>query len=114
MAKQLIIDLYGCDDVLLNDEAQIKSIAELMVASIGAEILEEHVRKFDPIGITYFAVISTSHFSIHTWPENAYAAVDLFSCTDFEQEAFVQKLREAFKAKRVQTKLIQRSISGNG
>jgi S-adenosylmethionine decarboxylase len=27
-----------------------------------------------------------SHFSIHTWPEHGYAAVDLFVCTDKTRE----------------------------
>ncbi len=113
MAKQLIIDLYGCNNIILNNEKKIKAIAKMMVTSIGAQILEEHLRKFNPIGITYFAVISTSHFSIHTWPEHNYAAIDLFSCNDFDEKAFAENLRNEFQAKAAKTKLIQRSITDN-
>ena len=67
MAVQLIADLYGCGQILDDLEA-IKESAHLAIEYVGANIVEECVHKFEPIGITYFAVISTSHFSIHTWP----------------------------------------------
>lgn len=45
---------------------------------IGAGIVEECYHKFSPMGISAVAVITTSHISIHTWPEYGYAAVDIF------------------------------------
>ena len=77
MASQLFADLYGCDVTILNSEQDIREIARRVVSDIGAEIVEECVHTFEPIGITYFAVITTSHFSVHTWPEYGYAAVDV-------------------------------------
>ncbi len=104
-----MVDLYGCDEALLNNGEELQKIAHAMIESIGAKVLEEHIRKFSPIGITYFAVISTSHFSIHTWPENGYAAVDLFSCGDFNEDEFVETLKQAFSATDEKTQLIERS-----
>ena len=71
MASQLFADLYGCNETILNSEEMIRDIARKTVSSIGAEIVEECVHKFEPIGITYFAVITTSHFSVHTWRNTA-------------------------------------------
>ena len=65
MASQLFVDLYGCDEEIFNSEDDMRGIARQVVSDIGAEIVEECVHKFEPIGITYFAVITTSHFSIH-------------------------------------------------
>lgn len=33
-----------------------------------------------PHGVTGVIVIAESHFSIHTWPEHRFAAVDLYTC----------------------------------
>ncbi len=111
MAKQQIIDLYNCDPKILDDEAKIKEIAKKIVESIGANIVEEHIKKFQPIGITYFAIISTSHFSIHTWPENAYCAVDLFSCSNIDENLVTENLKKYFNSNKAISKIIERRIS---
>lgn len=110
LAKQLMADLYGCDRSLLNDEGKIRRIAEKAVAAIGAEIMEECVRRFEPIGITYFAIISSSHFSVHTWPEYGYAAVDVFSCSEMVTEELTEILRVEFGAAEVKMKEAVREV----
>ncbi len=110
MAKQLMADLYGCDAELLNDEERIRALAKKAVAAVGAEIVEECVRKFQPIGITYFAIISTSHFSVHTWPEYGYAAVDVFSCADTVTDGLLKTLKEEFHASEVKTTVTEREV----
>ncbi len=110
MAKQLIVDLYGCDSLILNDENKLKNISKEIVESIGGKIVEEHICKFEPVGITYFAVISTSHFSIHTWPENSYAAIDLFSCNEFDEKKIIDKLKKLFLANAEKSMLFERRV----
>ncbi|MBR1470391.1 MAG: adenosylmethionine decarboxylase [Lachnospiraceae bacterium] len=112
MAKQLVVDLYGCGEVI-DDPEGIREIARNAIRYVGAEIVEEAIHKFEPIGVTYFAVITTSHFSIHTWPEYGYAAVDIFSCTDAVLEGISEVLREAFKADEVKTQLVERDIAAH-
>ena len=75
--------------------------------------MEECIHEFEPIGVTYFAVITTSHFSVHTWPEYGYAAVDIFSCTDTVLEGISEMLQELFGAKEVKTQLVERDISNH-
>lgn len=110
MAIQILADLYGCNEIL-DDMDEIKTIAHNAIEYVGAQIVEECVHKFQPIGITYFAVISTSHFSIHTWPEYGYAAVDIFSCSDVVAEGISQKLKELFGAKKITFRQITREIA---
>ena len=112
MAKQLLVDLYGCGKVI-DDPAAIKEIAHEAICKVGAEIVEECTHEFEPIGVTYFAVITTSHFSIHTWPEYGYAAIDIFSCSDMVLGGISELLRELFKAKEVRVQLVERDISGH-
>ena len=110
MASQLFADLYGCDEKILNSEEKIRDIARNVVSEIGAEIVEDCVHKFEPIGITYFAVITTSHFSVHTWPEFGYAAVDVFSCGEEVTEKISELLKEAFGAEEVKVGKCERVI----
>lgn len=110
MASQLFVDLYDCDEKIIDDLESIRKIARDAIQSIGAEIVEECSHKFQPIGVTYIAVISTSHFSIHTWPENRYVAVDIFSCKEELPELLAEQLKLAFHAGYVKIRHIERKI----
>lgn len=110
MANQLFVDLYACDEDILDDLEQVKRIAKDIIEEIGANIVEECVHKFEPVGITYIAVITTSHFSIHTWPEYQYAAIDIFSCDEEVPEEIALRLTEAFGAKEHRVKRFEREI----
>lgn len=112
MAWQMFLDLYGCDRDILDDVEKIKSISHIAVDGLGAQIVEECMHKFEPIGVTYVAVITTSHFSIHTWPENNYAAVDIFSCKEEVPQELASLLEEAFAAKSSKINVVQRYIGG--
>ena len=110
MAVQLIADLYGCSQ-MIDDVEAVKKAAHMAIEFVGAQIVEECVHEFEPIGVTYFAVISTSHFSIHTWPEYGYAAIDIFSCRDEVVEGISEKLKELFEAEGIELDLVGRKIN---
>lgn len=109
MARQLIADLYGCKDILDNPEL-IREAAHIAIEYVNAAIVEECIKEFEPIGVTYFAIISTSHFSIHTWPEYGYAAIDIFSCKNEVVDGIALKLKELFGAKDIVFREIERVI----
>ena len=110
MAVQLIADLYGCSQ-MIDDVEAVKKAAHMAIEFVGAQIVEECVHEFEPIGVTYFAVISTSHFSIHTWPEYGYAAIDIFSCKDEVVDGISEELKELFEAERIEIHLVERKIN---
>ncbi len=114
MASQLLVDLYGCDEKLLNDLEAIRDIARQAIREIGSDIVEECVHRFEPVGITYIAVITTSHFSIHTWPEHGYAAVDIFSCQEAVPDRLAAILRTAFRTGECRVRKYEREIGGDG
>ena len=45
-----------------------------------ATVLNLISNKFEPQGVTAIALLAESHISIHTWPEEHYSAVDIFTC----------------------------------
>ena len=112
MAEQLILDLYGCNPALLDDPEHIRAAARAAVQAVGAEIVEECLHRFEPIGISYIAVITTSHFSVHTWPEYGYAAVDVFSCSASVPQKAAQALADAFGASERRIRRIERDLKG--
>lgn len=112
VAQQLFVDLYECDANIIDDLEAVKEIAHRILREIKSGIVEECSHKFEPIGITYIAVITTSHFSVHTWPEYGYAAVDIFSCDTNLPEILAEKLKNAFGAKRIKTRMFERDIEG--
>ena len=112
MAEQLLADYYGCDVQRLDDAKLLTQAAHEAVHAVGAQVVEECVHRFKPMGVSYIAVISTSHISIHTWPEDGYAAVDIFSCTQGIPQEVAQALGRTLGADTIRTKMIRRDVKG--
>lgn len=96
----LIIDLY--DAKKLDDLDHIEVALRACVDAAGATLLHIHLHHFEPNGgVSGVAVLAESHISIHSWPENGYAALDVFMCGKAKPEACVPVLRQAFKPGRI-------------
>lgn len=80
VGKHLLGDLYGCPQELLLRVEIIRDIMKRTVAEAGLKPVGEIFHQYEPFGVTGVILISASHFSIHTWPEHNFAAVDIFSC----------------------------------
>lgn len=73
-------DLRECNKQKLDDLEYIKFTLLYAARKVGATVLSSEFHKFSPQGVTGIVSIAESHFSIHTWPEHDYAAVDIFAC----------------------------------
>lgn len=82
MGKHYLLNLFGCSFVLLNDEHFLVDLLENAAAASGATVLKTVYEKFDPQGVTVICLLSESHISIHTWPEEGKAACDIYTCGD--------------------------------
>lgn len=75
-----LVEASGCDSEILGDLDKIKEIM-FNAAKIGKmDIKTVYFYKFSPSGVSGILVVAESHLSIHTWPENQYAAIDIFIC----------------------------------
>ncbi|MEZ5932553.1 MAG: adenosylmethionine decarboxylase [Alphaproteobacteria bacterium] len=98
--SHLILDLWEAEH--LDDAEVIEMAFRRAIKEAGATLLHMHFHEFsDNGGISGVAVLAESHMSIHTWPERAYAAVDIFMCGAAEPHKTVPILKHAFKAGRV-------------
>ena len=96
----LIIDLVRAER--LDDLEHIEHTLRRCVEVAGATLLHIHLHHFQPNGVSGVAVLAESHISIHTWPDAAYAALDLFMCGKADPDRCIPVLRSAFKAARVE------------
>ena len=82
MGKHFLLNLYGCSSILLNDEIFLIDLIENAAIASGATVLKTVSHKFSPQGVTTICLLSESHISIHTWPEEGKAACDVYTCGD--------------------------------
>jgi len=111
LGSHLLIELYGCDHAALETEEIVgKAMRDAAVES-KATVVEQSFHEFKPYGVSGAVIIQESHYTIHTWPEHGYAAVDLFYCggTVLVHRA-VDVLKERFKPTRVKFLVVRRGI----
>lgn len=53
-------------------------------------------------------ILSTSHLSIHTWPEEGYASLDFYTCGDHDPFDQVESLLKGISSKRAMIYTISR------
>lgn len=80
LGSHILVEFYGCDPAILDDADLIKTFMETAAIKANATVVSSHFHQFSPQGISGVIIIAESHLTIHTWPEQAYAAVDIFTC----------------------------------
>jgi S-adenosylmethionine decarboxylase len=111
-----MLDLYGCDVGKLDSEKFLTSFLLDLPERIGMRrISDPHILRyegnsesFDSGGISAFVLIAESHISVHTFVEQRYASVDIFSCKQFDTEFTKNYIFSAFSAKRAEIRLLNR------
>src|SRR3989344_3346177 len=107
----LTLDLYGCDKKKLADARFIYQILSDMPSAVGmnkfsepqvTDVPAQGADSFDRGGITGFVILVESHMAIHTFPEDAYASFDIFSCKDFDINYAAKLLMEKLGATKVE------------
>jgi len=95
LGTHTILDLYGCDQLLIDDTKYLEETMLEAARLAKATIIKSHFHKFAPQGVSGVVIIAESHFNIHTWPEYGYAAIDLFTCgSDLDYDAATNYLIE--------------------
>jgi len=92
--KHLIIDLYDAHH--LNDMGLMKSAIHDIIKQTNTILLFENFHHFTPSGITGIACLAESHISVHTWPEDNFAAFDVFMCGKAQPELAISILKHYF------------------
>ncbi|MBO3753277.1 MAG: adenosylmethionine decarboxylase [Candidatus Brockarchaeota archaeon] len=114
LGKQIIADLYHCDEELLDDLEYVRKTVVEAAEKAETRIIDCRFHKFTPQGVSGVVVIAESHIAIHTWPEYGYAAIDIFTCGNRSMPRLALKhVSRALKAKRVMYKELRRGVLEN-
>ena len=104
-----LVDLHDCDSEII---ATVKPTEEALLDAAtrcGSTIIEYDFHQFSPHGVSGVILIAESHFSVHTWPENGFAAVDIFTSGEtMKPDMAIDILKEAFGAGRVNVMKVTR------
>lgn len=80
--RHLLVEFRGCDPTQLDDCTLTEQVLVAACKHAGCHVLHFHFHKFQPQGVTGIVVLAESHASVHTFPEEQYAALDMFTCGD--------------------------------
>lgn len=78
----ILAEFWECDGSILDDEVSLREHMTRAAEEAGATPLNTYSRRFEPTGVTVIVAVAESHLSIHTWPGQGYAALDVFTCGD--------------------------------
>lgn len=104
-----LVEFFGCCPHQINSQNYWETILESALEGADIEILNRHFYCFTPHGVTGYILLSASHISVHTWPENGYVACDVFSCGDEnETSSIVHKISTAIRHERTRVTSLRR------
>ena len=78
----VLCEIYGVEFDRLNNRKFLEQVLTDAALEAGAEVREVAFQNFSPQGVSGVVIISESHLTIHTFPEENYCAVDIFTCGD--------------------------------
>jgi len=111
LGSHLIVELYECDPVAINDCNFVRRTLEKAVDISGAKRVKSLIHEFNPHGISGVIVIEESHFTVHTWPEYGYCALDIFTCGHLiNNYSALQHIVTSFKARNFSVSEIKRGL----
>ena len=72
-------------------------------------VVKSCFHQFMPYGISGVMVLKESHFTIHTWPEYQYVAIDIFLCdTSVNVNKTVEYLSNVFETNNYRITKVER------
>jgi S-adenosylmethionine decarboxylase len=90
MGQHCLLNVYGCKPEILENVDFMLNVLKKASIECGATILHCAHHKFEPQGLTAILLLSESHISVHTYPEQNSAAFDIFTCGNADSKLGVQ------------------------
>jgi len=111
IGRHLIAEYYECHRDTLDEVDTIRRALLDAARALGATVLGENFHQFTPHGVSGTVVIAESHLSVHTWPENGYVAVDIYTCGGLDPQIGFRLLHERLGATSCRVQEIIRGLA---
>lgn len=112
LGRQIMAELFDCDEGALRDLAYVRKAMEKAAEAAKVTVVQSAFHKFGDLGVSGVLVIAESHLSIHTWPEYRYAAIDLFTCGEkAKPEGALKVLAKSLNSRRVVSRVVLRGTN---
>lgn len=111
LGSHLLVEMYGCRGELVKREDYVGQAMRDAAVESKATVVAQSFHEFKPYGVSGAVIIQESHYTIHTWPEHGYAAVDLFYCggTVLVHRA-LDVLRDRFQPEHIKFLVVRRGV----
>jgi S-adenosylmethionine decarboxylase len=107
-----ILELSAKEKDFLFDNHKVLEFFNEALKKIDATIVSVSFKEFGTCGMSGVFVLSESHLSFHTWPEENYASVDLYVCgSKTKHHRFLKEISENFEVNDVL--IIKRGVKDN-
>lgn len=91
--KHLLCDLREIrNTALLDDMHLVCEFMDHICETYDFTVLQRTTHLFEPQGFSVMYLLAESHFTIHTFPERLYAAVDLYTCRQYEDNSVYHEI----------------------
>lgn len=110
----LMLDGYGAPEARLSEIATLYRFLSDLPALIGMrrvgvpqvlEVTEEGIA-----GLSGFVFIMESHISVHTYAEQGFITLDVYSCREFDANKVVAYVSSLFGIEDVETTVVERGL----
>ncbi len=114
LGSHLLIEMYGCNGSKLEAEEFVGKAMRDAADASKATVVAQSFHEFKPYGVSGAVIIQESHYTIHTWPEHRYAAIDLFYCGgSVLVHKAVDLLRDRFEPERIKFLVVRRGLQND-
>jgi S-adenosylmethionine decarboxylase proenzyme len=104
--KHLIGHVTG---VCIETIDELEPLMEQIADECALTVVSRAFHQFEPIGVTGVLVLSESHFSVHTYPENNSVYLDIFCCSEtFDPEKAGRIILRVFSATDAEWQVVSR------
>lgn len=106
--QHVLYDVWVEEPSLLARVAPWREILRGAAARAHATVITARFHQFEPVGVTGFLLLAESHISVHTWPEEGLAVIDIFSCGAMDVDAVIDWLRGRLRPTREALRVLER------
>jgi S-adenosylmethionine decarboxylase len=110
-STHLLVELWDADRAVLESVPEVREVLHEAARKARVTVVHSAFHGFNPAGVSGVVVLAESHITIHTWPEEGYAAADIFTCGDEAMpDLAAQHLAEGLGARRVEVTRVVRGV----